>query len=163
MVITKTVKKWTAALKHLFYGFEVRPWFKNVENSIRKTPKWFLRDWALVADAGKRFETMTACHLLKAVECWTDIGLGEFELCYLRDKQKREVDFLIVKDHEPWVLVEAKFGENKLSDNLVYFARKLNVRHAIQAVMDLPYEDIDCFSYDKPVVVPAKTFFSQLI
>ena len=84
----KTAKNWVATLKHLFYGFEIRPWFKNVENSIRKTPKWFLRDWALIADPGKRFETMVACHLLKAVEAWTDLGLGEFELCYVRDKQK---------------------------------------------------------------------------
>ena len=34
--------------------------------------------------------------MLKAVEAWTDLGFGEFELCYLRDKKKREVDFLVV-------------------------------------------------------------------
>ena len=159
----KTVKNWVVILKHLFYGFEIRPWFKNVENSIRKTPKWFLRDWSLVTDAGKRFETMIACHLLKAVECWTDLGLGEFELCYLRDKQKHEVDFLIVKDRSPWVLVEAKKGDGKLSDNLVRFHEKLNTSFAFQVVESLPYEEIDCFSYDKPVVVPARTFLSQLV
>jgi predicted AAA+ superfamily ATPase len=159
----KTVKSWVIVFKHLFYGFEIRPWFKNVENSIRKTPKWFLRDWSLVTDAGKRFETMIACHLLKAVECWTDLGLGEFELCYLRDKQKHEVDFLIVKDRSPWILVEAKKGDGKLSDNLVRFHEKLKTSFAFQVVESLPYEEINCFSYDKPVVVPARTFLSQLV
>ena len=139
----KTAKNWVATLKHLFYGFEIRPWFKNVENSIRKTPKWFLRDWALIADPGKRFETMLACHLLKAVEAWTDLGLGEFELCYVRDKQKREVDFLVVKDHEPWFLVEAKAGEEKLSESLVYHSRQLGVKKAFQVVQKLPYQAVN--------------------
>lgn len=159
----KTAKNWVATLKHLFYGFEIRPWFKNVENSIRKTPKWFLRDWALIADPGKRFETMVACHLLKAVEAWTDLGLGEFELCYVRDKQKREVDFLVVKDHEPWFLVEAKAGEEKLSESLVYHSRQLGIKKAFQVVQKFPYQAVDCFEYDEPIVVPALTFLSQLV
>ena len=159
----KTVKNWTAALKHLFYGFEIRPWYKNIENSIRKTPKWFLRDWALVGDQGKRFETLVACHLLKAAEGWTDLGLGEFELFYIRDKQKREVDFLVSRDHEPWMLVEAKHGERKLSENLIRFADKLRVRHAFQVVEDLPYEEVDLFKCDRPVVAPARTVLSQLL
>ena len=159
----KTAKSWTKALKHLFYGFEIRPWYKNIENSIRKTPKWFLRDWASVADQGKRFETMVACHLLKAAEGWTDLGLGEFELFYIRDKQKREVDFLMTKDHEPWMLVEAKSGERKLSESLIRFADKLNVPHAFQVVKDLPYEDVDLFKCVRPVIAPAGTFLSQLL
>ena len=159
----KTVKNWTVALKHLFYGFEIRPWHKNIENSIRKTPKWFLRDWALVGDRGKRFETLVACHLLKAAEGWTDLGLGEFELFYIRDKQKREVDFLMSRDREPWMLVEAKHGEQKLSDSLVRFADKLKVRHAFQVVKGLSYEEIDLFKCDRPVVAPARTFLSQLL
>jgi hypothetical protein len=32
------------------------------------------------------------------VEGWTDLGLGRFELRYVRDKQQREVDFLVVRD-----------------------------------------------------------------
>lgn len=159
----KTVKSWVATLKHLFYGFEIRPWFKNVENSIRKTPKWFLRDWAQVSDAGKRFETMTACHLLKAVEGWTDLGLGEFGLWYVRDKQKREVDFLVSKDQKPWFLVEAKVGKEKLSDSLLRYQEKLGASHAFQVVQDLPYEGVDCFKFGQPVVVPALTLFSQLL
>ena len=38
-----------------------------------------------------------ACHLLKAVEGWTDLGLGSFELRYLRDKLKREPEGFIAQ------------------------------------------------------------------
>jgi len=78
--------------------------------ALRKEPKWFLRDWSIVEDPGARAETLVACHLLKAVEGWTDLGLGRFELRYLRDKAKREVDFLIVRDRKPWVWLKSKWG-----------------------------------------------------
>ena len=159
----KTAKAWVKALKHLYFGFEVRPWFRNVENTIRKMPKWYLRDWANILDEGKRAETFIACHLLKAVEGWTDLGYGDFELGYLRDKAKREVDFIVVRDGEPWFLVEAKNGDTSLSGNLEHFQRQTGAKHAFQVVVDEDYVDRDCFSYTQPVVVPARTFLSQLL
>lgn len=53
-------------------------------------------DWSGLADDRARAETLIAWHWLKAVDGWTDLGFGEFELRYLRDKQKREMDFLVV-------------------------------------------------------------------
>ena len=159
----KTVKKWIKTLRYLYFGFEVRPWFKNVENSIRKMPKWYMRHWANVTDSGKRAETFVACHLLKAVEGWTDLGYGDFSLGYLRDKSRREVDFVVVRDGEPWFLVEVKKSEESLSDALGFFQRRLGARHAFQVVLDADYEDVDCFASSGPVVVPARTFLSQLV
>ncbi|MBR4612235.1 MAG: ATP-binding protein [Kiritimatiellae bacterium] len=161
-VSENTIREWVTVLKTLYYGFELRPWFRNIENSLRKTPKWYLRDWASVADAGKRAETLIACHLLKAVEGWTDLGLGEFELFYLRDKKKREVDFLVVRNGEPWFLAEAKKADEGLSPTLAYFQQATKARHAFQVVLDLPYIEADCFLRTTPVIVPARTFLSQL-
>ena len=158
----KTIKKWVKALRDLYFGFEIRPWFKNIENSIRKTPKWFLRDWAQVEDEGKRAETFVACHLLKAVEGWTDLGYGDFTLNYLRDKQKREVDFLVVRDGKPWFLAEVKKGRESISENIAFYQRKTGARHAFQVVIDAEYVDRNCFELDIPTVVPARTFLSQL-
>jgi predicted AAA+ superfamily ATPase len=159
----KTAKKWTGVLKHLHYGFEVRPWFRNIENSIRKTPKWYLRDWSRIGDSGNRCETMAACHLLKAVEAWTDLGYGRFELFYLRDKQKREVDFLVSRDGHAWFIAEVKAADTHLSKELEYYQRATGARHAFQIVFDEPFVDADCFARIDPVVVPARTFFSQLV
>lgn len=157
-----TVRNWISVLSSFFFGFTVRTWSSHIENSIRKTPKWYLRDWSGLSDMGKRSETMVACHLLKAVEFWTDMGFGEYGLHYLRDKQKREVDFLVTKDRQPWFLVEVKTGNAKLSPELGYFQKALQAKHAFQVVFDLPYEQIDVFDYTSPVVVPAKTFLAQL-
>ena len=162
-VSVDTIKNWFIILERMHYGFLLRPWFKSVANSLRKEPKWFLRDWSGIQDSGQRAKTFIGCHLLKATEGWSDLGLGQFELRYLRTKQKKEVDFLVVRDGNPWFLVEVKNANRNLSPSLETFQQQIKAEHAFQVVLDLPYENINCFDYESPVVVPAKTFLSQLL
>jgi len=163
-VSVDTLCRWIATLCGFHLGFLLRPWFKNVSRSLRKEPKWFLRDWSGIADEGKRAETFVACHLLKAVEGWTDLGLGEFHLGYLRDKAKREVDFIIVRDRKPWMLVEAKTSDERLGPSLAHFQEQTGAPHAFQVILEAEYVEADCFARrGKPLVVPARTFLSQLL
>lgn len=158
-----TVRRWVDTLCALHYGFLVRPWFQNVAKALRKEPRWFLRDWAEIDEPGPRGETFVACHLLKAVEAWNDLGLGRFELRYLRDKLQREVDFVVIRDRKPWFLVEVKHADTALAPALAYYQEQLKVPHAFQVVINLPYEPADAFKVHRPVVVPARTFLSQLV
>lgn len=162
-VSVDTIQRWVDALESLHHGFRVRPWTSRVARSLRKEPKWYLRDWAEVADPGGRAETFVACHLLKAVEGWTDMGLGTFELRYLRDKEKREADFLVIRDRKPWFLVEVKKSDERLDPVLGYFQRQLKAAHAFQVVLEAAYVEADCFKRHEPTVVPARTFLSQLL
>lgn len=157
-----TVRRWIGVLASLFHGFLVRPWFRNVARSLRKEPRWYLRDWSAVEDPGARAETFVACHLLKAVESWEDLGLGKFELRYLRDKEGREVDFVVVRDERPWFLAEVKRAEEAMSPALRLFQEQTGASHAFQVVVDLPYVDGDPFARSDPCVVPARTLLSQL-
>jgi predicted AAA+ superfamily ATPase len=161
-VSVDTMRRWLAVLGTLHHGFLVRPWFKNVTRSLRKEPKWYCTDWSTVADPGRRAETLVAGHLLKAVHLWTDLGLGRYELRYLRDRQKREVDFVIVRDGRPWVLIEVKLAEDRLDPALRYFQEHTGAQHAFQAVLDMPWVDADCFARTDPCAVPARTLLSQL-
>jgi predicted AAA+ superfamily ATPase len=163
-VSVDTVRRWIGVLRDLHLGFLVRPWYRNVSRSLRKEPKWFLRDWSTINDVGDKAETLVACHLLKAVEGWTDLGLGEFELGYLRDKERREVDFLVARDGDPWFLVEVKHRRDSLGEALAYYQKQLGAPFAFQVVMDANYVDADCFAQPRgPTVVPAKTFLAQLL
>ena len=112
---------------------------------------------------GARAETLVACHLLKAVDGWTDLGFGEFELRYLHDKQKREVDFLVVKNQKPWFLLEVKMSDTSLSPSLAHFQAQTQAAHAFQLVVNLAYQPADCFRVHRPVVVPPRTFLIQLL
>ncbi len=163
-VAVDTVRRWIAMLESLFFCFRVRPWFRNVPKSLRKQPKLFLWDWSLVADEGARRENMVASHLLKAVHGWTDLGLGEYDLFYLRDKARREADFLVTRAGQPWFIVEVKSaGRRDLNPNLEYFQRITGAKHAFQIAFDLAFVESDPFSRSAPVRVPALTFLSQLL
>lgn len=163
-VAVDTARRWVATLCDLHVGFLLRPWHRNVARSLRKEPKWYLGDWATVQDVGQRAETFVACHLRKAVDGWNDLGLGAFELGYLRDKEKREVDFVVVRDGRPWFLVEAKRADVSPSPALAHFQRALDAPFAFQATMEADYVDVDCFARPgPPLVVPARTLLSQLL
>ncbi len=163
-VSVDTVRRWIDIMRQLHLGFLVRPWHRNVTRSLRKEPKWFLRDWASIESTGDRAETFVACHLLKAVEGWNDMGLGSFELGYLRDKEKREIDFVVARDRVPWFLVEVKHRDESLDTNLKYYQDRIKAPFAFQVIVDAAYVDADCFAAPRgPVVVPARTFLSQLL
>jgi len=163
-VSVDTMRRWIDMLSQLHFGFLVRPWFKNVSRSLRKEPKWFLRDWSSINEPGDKAETFVACHLLKAVQGWSDLGLGDFQLGYIRDKNQREVDFVVIREGQPWFLVEVKQGESKLSQSLCHFQKQLNVPFAFQVVMEADYVQADCFATQGCAqVVPARTFLSQLL
>ncbi len=163
-VSVDTIRRWMATLESLFYCFSVRPWFRSVPKSLRKQPKVYLWDWSLVSEEGAKRENLVAAHLLKAVHWWTDIGLGSFELCYLRDKAKREVDFLVIRDRKPWFLVEVKTSARRnISPALGYFLGQIGAKHAFQVAFDLEFVQRDCFHKKVPVRVPASTFLSQLV
>ena len=162
-VSVDTVRRWIAILEALYWCFAVRPWHANVARALRKEPKFFLWDWSLVEGVGARAENLVASALLKAVHTWTESGRGEFALHFLRDKDKREVDFLVTRDRVPWFLVEVKVGGREpLSPSLAHFQAQTGAAHAFQVAMDLPFVERDCFARSEPLVVPARTLLAQL-
>lgn len=163
-VSVDTIRRWIKILNSFYYCFIIKPWSKNISRSLLKEPKIYLWDWSQVRDEGQRRENFVASHLLKAIHFWTDQGLGNYELFFLRDKEKREVDFLVTKNNVPWFLVEVKSSENTgVSKNLYVFQQQTGAKHAFQVVFDMDYVDKDCFLYNEPIIVPAQTILSQLI
>lgn len=61
------------------------------------------------------------------------------------------------------MLVEVKTRDTALSDSVRYFKTATRAPYAFQAVIELPYVDVDCFSRTDPSIVPARTLLSQLL
>ncbi|QQR80190.1 MAG: ATP-binding protein [Deltaproteobacteria bacterium] len=129
-----TIKRWLSWLEQLFYLYSLPPYTYKLARSLKKQPKIYLWDWSEIEDKGNRFENLVAGHLLKTVNFWTDTGLGNFSLYYLRDKERHETDFLITEKRKPWMLVECKYADTQLDPSLKYFSEKLDIPHAIQVV-----------------------------
>jgi predicted AAA+ superfamily ATPase len=98
-----------------------------VSRAIKKEKKLYFYDWSLLSDSGSRFENLIAVTLLKMVARFNEKGLGDFEVSYIRDREKREVDFVILKKYKPIGLIEAKESDLKVSKAGKYFSRRLNV------------------------------------
>lgn len=163
-VSSDTIRRWIKTLQSFFYCFTVQPWSKNIPRSLIKEPKIYLWDWINVEEEGSRVENLVASHLLKAVHFWTDCGFGQYDLWFIRDKEKREVDFLVSQDKKPWFLVEVKLSsKGGISKNLAYFQDKIKAKHAFQVVFDMDYIPRDCFKHLDPIIVPARTFITQLV
>lgn len=163
-VAVTTITRWLDVLTTFYFCFSVRPYSKNIVRSLIKEPKFYLWDWSNIQDEGQRLENIVASHLLKAIHFWTDLGLGNYGLYFLRDKEQREVDFLVTKDDQPWFLVEVKrSGKQGISRAMHHFYKATGAKHAFLIAFDRPYVDRDCFQINTPVIVPAKTFLSQLI
>jgi len=163
-VSVDTITRWINVLSAFYYCFTLKPWHKNVSRSLLKEPKLFLWDWSLIEEKGARFENFIASHLLKATHFWTDMGYGDYELCYIRTREQQEVDFLVLKNKKPWFLVEAKYSDNQgLNPHLIKFHEQLKTQHAFQVCFDLPFVNKNCFDETDPIIVPAITFLSQLV
>jgi len=163
-VSDQAIRRWVDVLSAYYHCFTIKPWSHNIARSLLKDPKIYLWDWSIIENEGAKVENFIASHLLKAIHLWNDTGMGQYGLYFLRDKDKKEVDFLVTNNNKPWFLVEVKFSaKDSISKNLHYYKQQTGAKHAFQVVFDLPYVDKDCFSYTEPIIVPAKTFLSQLV
>lgn len=162
-VSVQTIGRWINTLEQFYFCFKVFPYSKNIPNSLIKEPMIYLNDWSMISDTGAHFENFVACHLKKAINFWNESGKGIFDLFFLRDKAKREVDFIITQDQKPWILVECKKSNTTPSKALRYFHGITKAPFAFQVVESMPFVEHDCFKKTGLYVVPAKTFLSQLV
>jgi len=162
-VSVDTVRRWIKILENLYYLYLIPPYSTNIKRALKKTPKVFLWDWSAIEDKGARFENMVASHLLKSVHFWTDCGLGNFDLFYVRDKQKREVDFLVTKNKKPFLLAETKTSENKPSFPLIHYSNILKPEYSLQVVMNkTPQKKV--IAESKPLeIISAQDFCGSLV
>jgi predicted AAA+ superfamily ATPase len=101
----------------------------------------------MLEEKGKRFENMIAVALLRMAARFSEMGMGLFELMYIRDKEKREVDFALIKDNRPLALFEAKERDETISPSGKFYARRLGV----------PFFQI-CLHDGKPEAFPENCF-----
>jgi hypothetical protein len=120
----KAVESWIAILERLYYLFRLSPFGSPRIRAIRKAQKHYHADWALVPDPGPRFENLVASHLLKWVHYEQDTKGRELGLSYFRDRDGREVDFIVTERAQPLMAVECKWADTSVDRSLRYFKKR---------------------------------------
>ena len=120
----KTATSWLAALERLYSVFRLAPLGAPRIRAVRKEQKHYHLDWTVVQEQSARFENLVACHLLKWAHFRQDTAGLDLELRYFRDKDGREVDFVLVETRKPVMLVECKWGDAEIDRSLKYLRGK---------------------------------------
>ena len=135
-----TVKHWLQILENLYIIFPVRPYYKNVARSLLKESKYYLYDTGAVEGSfSARLENTVACALIRELHFIEDTTGSRVGLHFLRDKEKREVDFLVVIDGKPVMMIEVKEGDDSFSAALFRFHGYLKSAFPVQIVYNLKH------------------------
>ena len=127
-----TVQSWLEALEKVFLLFSLSPFAGKLKRSVIKEKKYYFWDWGIHDEPGKRFENFLAVQLQRAVSAWNEWGKGDYRLMFVRTKDGRELDFVVVDQNRPLLIVECKWSEKSLAPSVVYFKERLSVPLAIQ-------------------------------
>ena len=120
-VAQETAERWLTILERLYFCFRIAPYGSARIRAVKKERKLYLWDWSSAPEGGPRFENMVACQLLKYCHWLEDTQGRLMELRYLRDTDKREVDFVVLRDGVAEFAVECKTGERSVSPAAAYF------------------------------------------
>lgn len=138
-IAAPTARTWITLLENLYIVFLLRPYSSRIARSIRKERRVFFYDCASAYDesGGAQLENMVACSLLKFTQYRKDAAGENWDVFYLRDKEKREVDFVVTLNRQVHWLIEVKKSDTELSNSLRYYTEKLHPKESMQLVLEL--------------------------
>lgn len=147
----ETVDRWIGILENIYHCFRIRPWTHKSIRGLKKEKKLYLWDWSMVPSDGAKFENLVASLLLKYCHYFEDIEGENLSLNFLRDKDKRELDFIVARNGKPLFAVECKSGEDgALSKNIVYFSERINIPKFFQ--VHLGTKNLEATKYNASVL-----------
>ena len=156
----EAVDRWVKIFENLYYCFLLTPYGAKNINALKKDRKLFMWDWSLCKTPGARFENLVASNLLKYCHFIEDTQGDDMTLCYLRDKSKREVDFVVLKNSRPLFAVESKTGDHDVSKHIRYFAARTEIPVFFQVHQGI--RDYEVRS-SKTRVLPFTTFAAEVL
>lgn len=128
----KTVDRWLTILDNLYVCFRIAPYGPPRVRAVKKERKLYFWDWSMAPEGGPRLENLVASQLLKYCHFVEDTEGYSMELRFLRDTDKREVDFVVLRDRKPEFAVECKSGERSVSAAIRYFADRTPIPRFFQ-------------------------------
>jgi predicted AAA+ superfamily ATPase len=137
----KTVKRWLSLLENLYIIFRVSPYHNNGARMLLKEPKYYFFDNAQVAgDKGAKLENLVANSLKRELDWLEDSEGLKTSLHFVRNKDAKEVDFLLALDKQPTHLIEVKWSDQEPAKSLLHFAHFWPGVKTIQLLRELGRE-----------------------
>ena len=138
-IANQTLDSYLGVLENTYLVDKLSPWLKTDYERVNKQSKYFITDTGLMASllnwkeddlildvdkSGKIFETFVYNQLVSQVE----LDNNEYELYHYRDREKREIDFIIQDTNCNIYGIEVKAGSSVTKDqfkHLKWFSQNL--------------------------------------
>lgn len=126
-IANQTLDSYLAVLENTYIIDKLSPWLKTDYERVNKQSKYFITDTGLMASvlnwkpgellidadkSGKIFETFVYNQLIAQVE----LENNEYELYHYRDREKREIDFIVQDTGNNIYGIEVKAGSSVTKD-----------------------------------------------
>lgn len=126
-IANQTLDSYLTVLENTYLVDKLSPWLKTDYERVNKQSKYFMTDTGLMASilnwkqddmlidadkSGKIFETFVYNQLITQVE----LESNEYELYHYRDREKREIDFIIQDTNNNIFAIEVKAGSSVTKD-----------------------------------------------
>jgi predicted AAA+ superfamily ATPase len=157
LVSHESVERWITIFERMYFCFRVPPYGPRTIRAVKKEQKLYLWDWSAVPEDGPKFENFIASHLLKYCHFLEDTEGYEMDLRFLRDTDKRETDFVVLKEGKPLFAVECKSGEKSVNPSLFYFMERTQISKFYQV-----HAGIKDYEKNGVRVIPVQKFIKEL-
>ena len=126
-IANQTLDSYLGVLENTYLIDKLHPWLKTDYERVNKQSKYFITDTGLMAallnwkaqdllldtdKSGKIFETFVYNQLIALVE----LQNNQYELYHYRDREKREIDFIIQDNENNIYGIEVKSGSSVTKD-----------------------------------------------
>ena len=140
----RDVRKYLEFMNKTFVAYLVPPFFTNKLKEIVKQPKTYFFDVGFLnhilsyeVPSGKKLEQVVFMELIKA----------GFDIKYWRDKQSREMDFVVYKENKVITAIESK-RSGKSTENFEAFRKAYTDIEARIVTEDNVFETVDSLKND---------------
>lgn len=127
-----TTDRWVSIFERLYFCYRIPPFGAPRIRAVKKEQKLYMWDWSSVEEEGPRFENLVANQLLKYCHYIEDTEGHKMELRFIRDIDRREIDFVVLKNKKAEFAVECKTGERQVSPALSYFKERTSIKNFYQ-------------------------------
>ncbi len=154
-----TAKKWLKIFEQMYLIFMINGYDKQLTRAVHKPVKIYFYDTGeVIGGEAQKLENLVATHILKKLNFIEDFEGYKTRMHYVRDKNQKEVNFLVMVDGKIRDLIEVKLTDGNIDSNLVHFAKILKPERAVQIVKSAP----KIWSKNKLVWTDPVNYFTDL-
>ncbi len=156
----KSIKRWVDILENAYVVFRIYPYqHRSIVGGLKKAPKLYFFDYVRVENSSSRLENLVAMSILKEVHFRKDVLGQDYDLNYLKNKNDREIDFLITKNGKPHAMVEVKTTDDGPSENFKLYSNYFPEVQKIQLVKDLAKETL---TKNRVLITPLASWLEKM-